>query len=139
MFLKCEGVWEALKRAREGQCGLISVLIRSLWLQEGAQAQDIRAQGQLGGKESSSRSRNERGWGRGQGGKLGVGTKGWILDRIWKAEPTDFLAHDLSGVSKRSQERPQSIWSRETVRQELPLSEMEKYDTQYSQIRELCL
>lgn len=64
-------------------------------------------------------------------GKVGVGTKGWILDIFGRQNQQDFLAHDLSGVSKRSQERPQSIWSRETVRQELPLSEMEKYDTQY--------
>lgn len=64
-------------------------------------------------------------------GKVGVGTKGWILDIRGRQSQQDFLAHDLSGVSNRRQERPQSIWSRETVRQELPLTEMEKYDIQY--------
>lgn len=62
---------------------------------------------------------------------MGVGTKGWILDILGRQNQQDFLAHDLSGVNKRRQERPQSIWSRDTIRQELPFTKMEKYDIQY--------
>ena len=31
-------------------------------------------------------------------GKVGVGTKGWILDIFGRQNQQDFLAHDLNGV-----------------------------------------
>lgn len=55
-------------------------------------SQDIRAQGQLGGKESSLLSPGMRGWARARVGKLGVGTRAGF-GRIWKAEPTRIFWH----------------------------------------------
>ena len=53
-------------------------------------SQNMLAQGQLGGKESSLQDPGMRGWGRGQGGKAGRGDKGLDSGRTWKAEPTGF-------------------------------------------------